>query len=68
MKNIKFYGVSYLPHQIWASDYNKTRDKENLNLYNGEIQDSHFATDGTLIHFVSYEKGTILVPDEFKIN
>lgn len=68
MKKIQFYGVSYLPHQIWASNYDKTTDKDGLMLYDGEIEESYFSTNGTLIHYVNYKKGTILVPDEFKIN
>jgi len=68
MTNIQFYGTSYLPHQTWADNYETTRDKDNLQLFDGEVEESYFATNGDLIHYVKYEKGTILVQDKDKKN
>ena len=41
--------------------------KENLKKYQGTIKESYTATNGDLIHFVNYEKGTILVQDKDKL-
>lgn len=67
---IQFYTIGYLPHQNWADNYEKTdnRDKPDLVKNLGIIKDSYFATNGDLIHFVEYQKGTILVQDKDKIN
>jgi len=68
MANIQFYGTHYLPHQTWADNFDEARNKDELHLYTGEIKESYTATNGDLIHFVNYEKGTILVQDKDKKN
>ena len=64
---INFYATQYLPSQMWADNYQEVRDKENLKKYQGIIEKSYTATNGDLIHFVNYEKGTILVQDKDKL-
>lgn len=51
---INFYATQYLSHQMWADNYEETRDKENLKKYQGNIEKSYTATNGDLIHFVNY--------------
>lgn len=68
MKNIQFYGTSYLSHQVWSDNFESTKNKEELQLFDGEVEESYFATNGDLIHYVKYEKGTILVQDKDKKN
>jgi len=65
---INFYATQYLPCQTWSDNYEETRDKDNLKVYEGIIEESYNAQNGDLIHFVNYEKGTILVQDKDKIN
>ena len=64
---ISFYGTYYLSHQTWADNYEEARDKDSLKVYQGTIEESYNATNGDLIHFVNYEKGTILVQDKDKL-
>ena len=64
---INFYATQYFSSQTWADNYEETRDKENLKKYQGTIKESYNATNGDLIHFVEYEKGTILVQDKDKL-
>lgn len=64
---INFYATHYLSSQTWADNYEETRDKENLKKYQGTIAESYTATNGDLIHFVNYEKGSILVQDKDKL-
>ena len=64
---INFYVTQYFSSQTWADNYEETRDKENLKKYQGTIIESYKTTNGDLIHFVNYEKGTILVQDKDKL-
>jgi hypothetical protein len=65
---INFYATHYFSSQTWADNYEKSRDRENLKKYQGTIKESYNATNGDLIHFVEYEKGTILVQDIDKLD
>ena len=66
METIQFYGTHYYSHQTWADNYEETKNKDELKLYTGSIKESYIAKDKELIHFVEYEKGTILVQDKDK--
>lgn len=65
---IIFYGTQYFSHQVWADNYEESQDKDNLKIYEGIVEESYNSTNGDLIHFVNYEKGTILVQDKDKLN
>lgn len=67
---ILFYTTSYLQHQVWADNFERTskRDKPDLQETKGIIKDSYYANNGDLIHLVEYSKGIILVEDKSKIN
>jgi len=65
---ILFYTTICLPPQMWANNYDETKRKENLQINVGVIEKSNHSKNGDLVHFVSYENGTILVLDSDKIN